>query len=198
MAVKVLIREEESKVRKLRELAPELLLQFEDIQRNTKINSISDPLAVFKLLRGEAAGEALKETVAGAKEEILGVWSLRRMYSYGMIDSFLDALKRGVHAKIICEITKNNLPEAEELSALTDLRHCPGIERSLRFTIVDAKVLVLGVATVDSSVNSHINVFSTNGDLIQLITRQFEILWKDSVRPGKNFLKTEARHQGRM
>jgi sugar-specific transcriptional regulator TrmB len=186
-ALKVLIKEVERKVRKLRELAPEVLLELETIDKKIELNSNSTSLAAFKILRGEAAVEGLNEKVAAAEIEILGVWSLRRMYSYGMIETFLETLKRGCSAQIICEITKENAAEAEELSALTNLHHCPGIEHSLRFTIIDGKELILGVAAVDSTIDSLINVFSTSRDLIQLVTRQFQILWDESITPDKKF-----------
>ena len=120
-----------------------------------------------------------------ANTEILRIVSpggVARTVISGLDREYEEAVKRGVAARMICEVSRKNSAYARRLSKAVQLKHLSGVR--LRFTIVDRSVAVLGAKfdetsqSLDSAVDSYI-VFDDPG-LSEAFRMFFEHLWEEA------------------
>jgi sugar-specific transcriptional regulator TrmB len=181
VALLTLIGETERRVRRMKEVAPEVVIELETLE--TRPRKSSDTVTeAFRLIRGDASVYEAKQIVARAQHSIQGIWAIRRAIRINAIDSLLSALDRGLKMQLILEITKEcvGMSEVDELIRRADIRHCDGIEHALRFTIADGREAILGAASIDRDTKDDVSLWSGRKEMIALLSAQFDILWNKS------------------
>ena len=195
VAVLALIGETERRVRKMKEAAPDVVIELETLERRPR-KSPDTVTEAFRLIRGDASLFEAKQIVARAQHSIQGAWSIRRAIRINAIDALISALDRGLKMQLILEITKEciGISEVDELIRRADIRHCDGIEHSLRFTIADGREAMLGAASIDSDTKDDVSLWSGRKEMIALLSSQFDILWNKSQdgRERMKFLESVA------
>ena len=195
VAARILMGEVDEEVRRMRALVPEIILQTGSLATRTPLHSSASSVSRFKLLRAKSLYLANRDMMARARSEILGVWSPRRTALLGLLDPFIASIRRGVSAQIVCEVDRENMADVDELIDLASVRHHPGVEGALRFTVMDQKELFLGCTPKDTPLNESVSLWSNDPDLVNLFTAQFKLIWAESADCRERVLRLKAAHR---
>jgi sugar-specific transcriptional regulator TrmB len=150
IVLSTLLSENQNKLLYLKELKSSLapkLKEFQDVSEPAAYgspDSVSD--GYYKSVSGrEGYYAAVRELVRNSHSEVLRILSalgLKLTTKLGMDKEYQKAVERGVSIKIIADVNKENLIQAQKLSKIIEIRHLDQV--NARFTVVDRKITIFG------------------------------------------------------
>lgn len=104
------------------------------------------------------------------------------------MNGLLKLKQRGVHVRVVTEVTHDNLPFCKTYSEVVELRHLDGIMSS--FGISDGKWLLDHIVSLDEFPLSHA-ILTNVTKLVEAKRKLFETVWKQSIPALEMFTKLE-------
>ncbi|HKM50350.1 MAG TPA: helix-turn-helix domain-containing protein [Candidatus Bathyarchaeia archaeon] len=128
-----------------------------------------------------------KRMLADAKQDYIGIMStygLKRLRDDGFASVLLAAKRRKVRVRIITEIDRSNVQNANYMSRHVEIRKAAAIQ--FYIDIVDKREMVFGPSVTDEEADERIlrasDVWTNNVRFIQGMYAMFERLWRVSPK----------------
>jgi sugar-specific transcriptional regulator TrmB len=156
-----------------------------------------DPRKFAILEGGEAINRVVRKRIGASHQEIL--WTAQSFSFAQQIDNGLDrALKaahaRGVHIRIVGEITRANLNDAKHFEGFSDLRHAisPVTNRALVIDRAGVLMFISGEDGLGRTGAERVALWSTDPVFVGLARDYHKRLWATSVRSEARLVELEV------
>jgi sugar-specific transcriptional regulator TrmB len=150
IALSTLLSQAQGKVVFLKDLKKNLGPRLKALQSISESSrpGISDPESesYYKLVSGREGYYAeVKTLIQSSQSEVLRILSalgLQLTTKLGLDKEYERVVDKGISVKIIADVRKENLKQAQKLSRVVEIRHLD--EVNARFTIIDRRITIFG------------------------------------------------------
>lgn len=183
LVLQILLSEIEDRVRELKTRSEGLITWLSSLKAVSEASEERLENPFFRLLSGHQILNRCIRMFDGASVGILRILpggSLPLHFQEGFFEHYEDCVSRGVKIRIITEITKRNIYEAEEFSKITEIRHSNDVSTSLKYVVADDWEVMVMLNSPIMSARGATAFVSNNQGLIKGFKLDFEALWRRS------------------
>jgi sugar-specific transcriptional regulator TrmB len=189
--LKILLSAAQERFQSIKAKAADLIVLLEssenrsDPNRSTMGQRHSSTIAIEK---GRAIYTKIVELLEQAEGDVFAAWGgepLRRAFAEGILECCVRCLNRGVRVRILTEVTRRNLPEAEEFAQVAECRHLDNFSVFLRYIVIDGIDVVLSLEPDFRPISEQVCLWVRNKTLATALKLEFEKNWNHAVEFGR-------------